>query len=165
MNTTRKKIHITTLGCSKNIYDSELLMGQLIKADAQLVSSSEEADVIIINTCGFIAQAKQESIDAILEAEQLKKSDPDKKVVVCGCLSQRYAKDLKRDITTIDAYYGTEDFQNITKLTSFYDGGFHEGLCVDDGYIYLAGGSDGLQRRGLLVAGWRQAGGDRAGTV
>lgn len=116
MNTARKKIHITTLGCSKNIYDSELLMGQLIKSDAQLVSSSEEADVIIINTCGFIAQAKQESIDAILEAEQLKKSDPDKKIIVCGCLSQRYATDLKKDIPIVDAYYGTEDFQNILQF-------------------------------------------------
>jgi ribosomal protein S12 methylthiotransferase len=116
MNTARKKIHITTLGCSKNIYDSELLMGQLIQSDAQLVSSSEEADIIIINTCGFIAQAKQESIDAILEAEQLKKSDPDKKVIVCGCLSQRYATELKKDIPTVDAYYGTEDFQNILQF-------------------------------------------------
>lgn len=116
MNTNKKKIHITTLGCSKNVYDSELLMGQLIKSDAQLVSSSEEADVIIINTCGFIEQAKQESIDAILEAEQLKKDDSKKKVVVCGCLSQRYAADLKKDIPTIDAYFGTEDFKNILQF-------------------------------------------------
>ena len=115
MNSDGKKIHISTLGCSKNIYDSELLMGQLKASNAQFASSAEEAEVIIINTCGFIAPAKQESIDAILEAEKLKKSDPRKNIIVCGCLSQRYASDLKKEIPGIDAIFGTEDFQNILK--------------------------------------------------
>lgn len=116
MNSKNNKIHITTLGCSKNVYDSELLMGQLQESDVQFVSQADEADVLIINTCGFITPAKQESIDAILEAERLKQMDPQKKVIVCGCLSQRYAADLRRDIPSIDAVFGTEDFQNILQF-------------------------------------------------
>lgn len=116
MKTPPKKIHLTTLGCSKNIYDSELLLGQLKLSDAQSVSSPEDADVIIINTCGFIASAKQESIDAILEAEKIKQNDPAKKVIVCGCLSQRYASDLKKELPSIDAFFGTEDYQNILQF-------------------------------------------------
>jgi len=116
MKTSPKKIHLTTLGCSKNIYDSELLMGQLNGSNAQSVSSPEDADVIIINTCGFIASAKQESIDAILEAERIKQNDPAKKVIVCGCLSQRYASDLKKELPSIDAFFGTEDYQNILQF-------------------------------------------------
>ncbi len=114
-----KKIHITTLGCSKNIYDSELLMGQLQTHRAELVDEPDEAEVIIINTCGFIDLAKQESIDAILEAEQLKKEDPSKKIVVCGCLSQRYQKELKSEIRSVDAFFGTEDFANILNYLNY----------------------------------------------
>lgn len=114
-----KKIHLTTLGCSKNIYDSELLMGQLRSHQAELVDDPGDAEVIIINTCGFIDLAKQESIDAILEAEQLKKEDPAKKIVVCGCLSQRYQKELKKEIQSVDAFFGTEDFANILNYLNY----------------------------------------------
>ncbi|NOX38534.1 MAG: 30S ribosomal protein S12 methylthiotransferase RimO [Calditrichaeota bacterium] len=115
------RIHITTLGCAKNVYDSEILMGQLKARKAELVDSPEEADVVIINTCGFIHLAKQESVDAILEAEQLKKQDPSKKIVVCGCLSQRYARELRRELPAVDAFFGTEDYQNILKFLNFPD--------------------------------------------
>lgn len=116
MKKSPKKIHLTTLGCSKNIYDSELLLGQLNGSGAQSVSSPEDADIIIINTCGFIASAKQESIDAILEAEKIKQHDPAKKVIVCGCLSQRYGSELKKDLPSVDAIFGTEDFRNILRF-------------------------------------------------
>lgn len=107
------KIHVTTLGCSKNVYDSEILMGQLKAARADLVKEPEEADAIIINTCGFIVPAKEESIQAILEAERLKQSDPGKKIVVCGCLSARYPAELKQQLQFVDAFFGTEEFGNI----------------------------------------------------
>ena len=109
----RKKVHITTLGCSKNVYDSEILMGQLQANRVPLLDSPENADVIIINTCGFITPAKQESIQAILEATELKEQNKDMQVIVCGCLSARYQKDLSHEIPQVDAYFGTEDYQEI----------------------------------------------------
>ncbi len=109
----RKQVHITTLGCSKNLYDSEILMGQFRANDVPLTEDPEQANVIIVNTCGFIAPAKQESIDAILEAAELKKQRPGTKLLVCGCLSQRYQPDLKKDIPEVDRYFGTEDFTRI----------------------------------------------------
>ena len=108
-----KKVHLTTLGCSKNVYDSEILMGQLQANDIALTESPENADVLIINTCGFITPAKQESIQAILEATELKNQNERMKVLVCGCLSARYQKDLKKEIPQVDAYFGTEDYQSI----------------------------------------------------
>ena len=114
-----KRIHLTTLGCSKNTYDSEILLGQLRSRNAQIVEAPESADVIIINTCGFIEMAKQESIEAILEAEQLKKDHPGKKVVVCGCLSQRYATELRAEMPGIDGIFGTEDYANILKFLDY----------------------------------------------
>ncbi len=110
------RIHVTTLGCSKNVYDSEILLGQLKAHKARLVDDPEEADVLIINTCGFIHLAKQESVDAILEAERLKQEDPSKKIVVCGCLVQRYAGELRKELPAVDAFFGTEDYQNILKF-------------------------------------------------
>ena len=112
----KKKIHITTLGCSKNLYDSEILMGQLLNNGATLLDEPENADVIILNTCGFITPAKQESIQAILEAGQLKKENPDIQVVVCGCLSARYSQTLVKKIPEVDAYFGTEDYSGILKF-------------------------------------------------
>ena len=106
-------MHVTTLGCSKNLYDSEILMGQLKANDARFTDDPRQADVLIVNTCGFIAPAKEESIDAILEAGKIKQQQPEKKLLVCGCLSQRYQPDLQKDIPEVDAYFGTEDFQNI----------------------------------------------------
>lgn len=110
---TNKKIHITTLGCSKNTYDSEVLAGQLNARKANLVEEPEAADVIVINTCGFIEMAKQESIDAILEAEQIKKEDPSKKVIVCGCMTERYADQIREEIPGIDGIFGTEAYEDI----------------------------------------------------
>jgi ribosomal protein S12 methylthiotransferase len=108
-----KKIHITTLGCSKNIVDSEFLMGQLQASNFEIIEQPEQSDVIIINTCGFIQSAKEESIQAILEALRLKEEDPAKKVFVAGCLSQRYKPEIEKEMPEIDAIFGTEDYQSI----------------------------------------------------
>lgn len=129
MNQPTKKIHVTTLGCSKNVYDSEILMGQLSGSGASLVSTPDDADILIINTCGFIASAKQESIDAILEAEQIKKENPGKRIIVCGCLSKRYREDLKKELPVVDAFFGTEDYGNILNF-------LHYPGKVSPGFLY-----------------------------
>ena len=110
-----KKVHITTLGCSKNVVDSEVLAGQLLTNKFKLTESPEDSDVIIINTCGFIQSAKEESIQAIMEAIDLKKNDPAKKVFVAGCLSQRYKPEIEKEIPEVDAIFGTEDYRSILK--------------------------------------------------
>ncbi len=105
-----KKIYIATLGCAKNLVDSEVLGGQLSANRFQLVGQPDDADILIINTCGFIEDAKDESIRAILEAVEYKKDEPAKKVLVAGCLSQRYKTELQNEIPEVDGYFGTEDF-------------------------------------------------------
>ncbi|MCX6230996.1 MAG: 30S ribosomal protein S12 methylthiotransferase RimO [Bacteroidetes bacterium] len=106
----KQKINIITMGCSKNLVDSEQLMRQLTDK-YQVVHDSErdDAEIIIINTCGFIADAKQESIDTILNFTEAKKGGKIKKVYVMGCLSQRYEKELKAEIPDVDAFYGVND--------------------------------------------------------
>ena len=101
------------MGCSKNTVDSERLMAQLKINDFELVDDPNNADSVIINTCGFIDTAKEESINAILEAAELKKENKVKKVIVAGCLSQRYEFELKNDIPEVDKYFGTEDYKGI----------------------------------------------------
>ena len=109
------KVSVITLGCSKNNVDSERLMNQIKVNHRRLVSDPDEADTIIINTCGFIEAAKQESIDTILNAVSLKKQGKIKKVIVAGCLSERYMKDLVVEIPEVDRYFGTEDYEGIIK--------------------------------------------------
>jgi len=108
-----KKIHITTLGCSKNTVDSEVLAGQLELNQYQVIDSAEAADVLIINTCGFIQDAKEESIQAIFEALKLKETDPAKEVFAAGCLSQRYRAEIEKEIPEVDAIFGTEEYAQI----------------------------------------------------
>ncbi len=115
---SKPRVNVVTLGCSKNIYDSEILMGQLkgnhfnVVHEADKVSSD---DIIVINTCGFIDNAKQESIDTILQYSELKEQGKVGKVIVTGCLSERYKPELEAEITNIDAYFGTNDLQNLLK--------------------------------------------------
>lgn len=108
-----KKVHITTLGCSKNTVDSEFLIGQLQANNFEVIPEPEQSDVIIINTCGFIQSAKEESIQAVLEALKLKEEDPAKKVFIAGCLSQRYRPEIEKEMPEVDAIFGTEDYQSI----------------------------------------------------
>lgn len=112
----KPKINVITLGCSKNIYDSEVLMGQLKGNNLDVVheaSTMGKDDIVVINTCGFIDNAKQESIDTILQYSQLKEAGKLSKVIVTGCLSERYKPELESEITNVDAFFGTNDLQNI----------------------------------------------------
>ncbi|HEY0669261.1 MAG TPA: 30S ribosomal protein S12 methylthiotransferase RimO [Sphingobacteriaceae bacterium] len=111
-----KKINVITLGCSKNVYDSEVLMGQLRGNQLNVTHEADNVskdDIIVINTCGFIDNAKQESIDTILQYSELKQQGKVGKVIVTGCLSERYKPELETEITNVDAYFGTNDLQGI----------------------------------------------------
>lgn len=105
---------MVTLGCSKNVYDSEVLMGQL-RANNKEVVHEDEGNVVVINTCGFIANAKEESVNTILEFVQKKEAGEVDKVFVTGCLSERYKPDLQKEIPNVDAYFGTSDLPNLLK--------------------------------------------------
>lgn len=113
-STGKKKINIVTLGCSKNVYDSEVLMGQL-EANGKKVVHEEKGDIVVINTCGFIDNAKEESINTILEYVDLKNQGIVEKVFVTGCLSERYKPDLIREIPDVDQYFGTRDLPILLK--------------------------------------------------
>lgn len=110
----RNKINVVTLGCSKNVYDSEVLMGQL-RANEKEVVHEEEGNVVVINTCGFIANAKEESVNTILEYVQKKEDGLVDKVFVTGCLSERYKPDLQKEIPNVDEYFGTSELPNLLK--------------------------------------------------
>ncbi len=110
----KNKINVVTLGCSKNVYDSEVLMGQL-RANDKEVAHEEEGNVVVINTCGFIANAKEESVNTILEYIQKKEAGTVDKVFVTGCLSERYKPDLEKEIPNVDAYFGTSELPNLLK--------------------------------------------------
>jgi ribosomal protein S12 methylthiotransferase len=117
------KVNVITLGCSKNLVDSENLITQLRGNDFDVVhdSQDEDANVIIINTCGFIDLAKQESIDTILEYAEVKKAGGIEKLFVTGCLSQRYKEDLELEIPEVDAYFGTLELPGLlAKLNADY---------------------------------------------
>jgi ribosomal protein S12 methylthiotransferase len=109
------KVSVITLGCSKNTVDSERLMKQIQLNKIGLVDDPKEAETIIINTCGFIEAAKEESINTILEAVAMKRDGKIKKVIVAGCLSERYKEDLIKDIPEVDVYFGTENYEGIIK--------------------------------------------------
>jgi ribosomal protein S12 methylthiotransferase len=110
----KNKINVVTLGCSKNVYDSEVLMGQL-RANNKHVVHEEEGNVVVINTCGFIANAKEESINTILEYVQKKEEGLVDKVFVTGCLSERYKPDLQKEIPNVDQYFGTTELPGLLK--------------------------------------------------
>jgi len=110
----KNKINVVTLGCSKNVYDSEVLMGQL-RANNKDVVHEEEGNVVVINTCGFIANAKEESINTILEYVQKKEDGIVDKVFVTGCLSERYKSDLLKEIPNVDQYFGTTELPGLLK--------------------------------------------------
>ncbi len=110
----KNRINVVTLGCSKNVYDSEVLMGQLRANDKEVVHEGE-GNVVVINTCGFIANAKEESVNTILEYVQQKEAGNVDKVFVTGCLSERYKPDLQKEIPNVDDYFGTSDLPNLLK--------------------------------------------------
>jgi ribosomal protein S12 methylthiotransferase len=109
----RERVNVLTLGCSKNTVDSERLMRQITANNLKLTDNPDNADTVIINTCGFIEAAKKESIDAILSAVEMKKKGGIKKLIVAGCLSERYKEDLRKEIPEVDVYFGTEKYEGI----------------------------------------------------
>jgi len=113
----KNKINVVTLGCSKNVYDSEVLMGQLKANDKDVVHEDEndEGNIVVINTCGFIGKAKEESINTILHYVDKKEAGSVDKVFVTGCLSERYKPDLEKEISDVDQYFGTHDLPNLLK--------------------------------------------------
>ncbi len=110
----KNRINVITLGCSKNVYDSEVLMGQL-KASGKDVVHEQEGNVVVINTCGFINNAKEESVNTILEYMQKKEDGEVDKVFVTGCLSERYKPDLQKEIPNVDQYFGTTELPGLLK--------------------------------------------------
>jgi ribosomal protein S12 methylthiotransferase len=111
-----KKIGFVSLGCPKNLVDSEVMMGTLQQAGYEITNKAEEAETVVVNTCGFIESAKQESIDAILEATRLKGEGKAKRVVVAGCLVERYRDDLMKELPEVDAFIGTSQINDILKV-------------------------------------------------
>ena len=114
----KNKINVITLGCSKNVYDSEILMGQLSanKIAVEHESEKDDANIVVVNTCGFIDNAKEESINMILEQAQRKESGEIDKLYVTGCLSERYKPDLEREISDVDQYFGTRDLPKLLRV-------------------------------------------------
>lgn len=112
-NSQPQKISVVTLGCSKNVVDSEVLLGQLRLNNASVVGDVADAEIAVINTCGFIEAAKQESIDAIMEAVRKKNEGQLKKIIVMGCLSERFAKELSAEIPEVDAFFGSNQLKDV----------------------------------------------------
>ncbi|HEY2847725.1 MAG TPA: 30S ribosomal protein S12 methylthiotransferase RimO [Pyrinomonadaceae bacterium] len=108
-----KKVGFVSLGCPKNLVDSEVMMGTLEQAGYQITNSADDAETVVVNTCGFIESAKQESIDAILEATRLKAEGKAKRVVVAGCLVERYRDELMKELPEVDAFIGTNEVTRI----------------------------------------------------
>ena len=113
-NRKHNKINVITMGCSKNLYDSEVLMGQL-KANDKTVVHEEEGNIVVVNTCGFIDNAKEESVNTIIEQIQKKETGAIDQLFVTGCLSERYKPDLEKEMPQVDAYFGTTDLPQLLK--------------------------------------------------
>jgi len=122
-NNATKKVHFISLGCPKNLVDSEIMAGTLLKEGYEVVGDHSDADTVIVNTCGFIEDSKKESIQKILEMAELKKGGQLKKVVVAGCLTQRYKDDLVSGLPEADLFVGSGEFQNIAKILKNSDEG------------------------------------------
>jgi len=108
-----KKVGFVSLGCPKNLVDSEVMMGQLAAAGYDITNDAGDADTVVVNTCGFIESAKQESIDAILEATRWKSEGKANRVIVAGCLVERYRDDLMAELPDVDAFIGTSQVGEI----------------------------------------------------
>src|SRR5579863_4917941 len=110
---TSKKIGFVSLGCPKNLVDSEVMMGLLSHEGAQITPRAEDADIIVVNTCSFIDTAKQESVDAILEMAKHKTTGRAQKLIVAGCLVERYRDEIRKNIPEVDAVVGTGELEQI----------------------------------------------------
>lgn len=144
---SRKRLKIITLGCSKNTVDSEHLLAALPSEQFEIISDEQEVDYLLLNTCGFILDAKEESIAAILEAVELKRKGLVKTLIVFGCLAQRYHNDLKDEIPEVDAWFGARDLNEITNYLGVEAKPLNSRFIQDKkGYAYIKI-SEGCDRR------------------
>ena len=125
------RIGFVSLGCPKNLVDSEVMLGTLAKHGYTITSDKEEADVLVVNTCGFIDTAKQESIDTILEMAELKNSGNCKKLVVAGCLAERYRSDIRKEIPEIDFVFGPDELGKILEAVNLDDSDSIPDISID----------------------------------
>jgi len=137
-----KTLNLISLGCAKNLVDSEILLGGLNKTDLTLTQNPEEADTIVVNTCGFLDIAREESVDTILQAAELKKVGNLKELIVMGCLSERYPDELKKEIPEIDRIFGSNDHRQIVSFLTGKefakdDPLFFRSLMTPNHYAYL----------------------------
>src|SRR5919201_3652032 len=111
----RTKVGMISLGCAKNLVDAEIMLGSVLQRGMEITSRAEDADVLVINTCAFIDSAKEESIEAILEAHQQRGLNrrPDQKLIVSGCMSQRFAKELRHELPEVDAFIGLDQVSEL----------------------------------------------------
>jgi len=118
-----KKVHFISLGCPKNLVDTEIMLGSLVQDKYEVVDQPEKADTVIVNTCGFIEEAKKESVSTVLDMVNLKNNGKIKTLVVAGCLTQRYKEELVQEIPEADLFVGTGSFQEISKILKNKDAG------------------------------------------
>ena len=137
-----KKIHIVTLGCSKNVYDSELLLGGFKRNNFEITNEPLDADYVIVNTCGFLDQAREESIDVILDLEKLRKTSKISLLVVAGCMSERFEDEMREELYYVDNFFGTNDTNKIidficSKAHQKFDPDFNRINLTPKHYGYL----------------------------
>ena len=142
MSEERQKLHLISLGCAKNLVDSEILLGGLKHSKFDVIDEPDKADTIIVNTCGFLDIAREESVDTILQAAELKKSGIVKQLVVMGCLSERYPLELKEEIPEVDRFFGTNNHKQIASFLTGEEYGrddplFYRSLLTPSHYSYL----------------------------
>src|SRR5206468_12913101 len=111
-----KTVYMVNLGCPKNLVDGEVMIGLLAREGYQISLDPERADVLMVNTCSFINEAKEESIDTILELARYKENSPAKQLIVTGCLAQRYGQELREALPEVDVFVGTGEFVRITEI-------------------------------------------------
>src|SRR3979409_2172745 len=115
LTTMSTKVGMISLGCAKNLVDAEIMLGSVLQRGMEITSNADDADVLVINTCAFIDSAKEESIEAILEAHQQRglNKRADQKLIVSGCMSQRFARELKAELPEVDAFIGLDQVKEL----------------------------------------------------
>jgi|TARA_B100000953_G_scaffold9566_1_gene8487 ribosomal protein S12 methylthiotransferase len=142
LNSSKQKLNLISLGCAKALVDSELLLGSLQNEDFTLTKEPQEADTIVINTCGFLNIAREESIETILQASELKTTGNLKQLVVMGCLSERYPEELSKEIPEVDRFFGSNDHKQIISFLTGKDYAkedplFYRSLMTPSHYAYI----------------------------
>ena len=138
----KKTLNLISLGCAKNLVDSEILLGGLDKTNVRITEDPEKADTIVVNTCGFLDIAREESVDTILQAAEMKRTGSLKELVVMGCLSERYPQELKKEIPEVDRIFGSNDHQQIVSFLTGKefakdDPLFFRSLMTPNHYAYI----------------------------